>query len=293
MNKEDFLNTVMELVPEYLVHYNVEKISIKSVEKNNGVMLDGLMILVEGENIAPNIYMEHYYDMYKSGYSINDVMNRLVNEYENVRRKMFETHTDSFDIDAMQHNLYLVLVNYEKNKDRLSSCPYIPFLDLAIMFRYVVSDENDCISSGLVRNIEKELWGLSTEELYIRAAENTKNNFPRMLVKMTDKIKQMKPDCGYIPENNMHVLSNKIYTNGAVYMTDKDFLDEFAHSIDSSFYIIPSSVHEVILLPEDEAIEKEALNEIISDVNRYELSELEYLSDHVYYYDMNKKTVTM
>lgn len=293
MNKEEFLDTIMELVPQYLVHYNVEKVCIKSVEKNNGVMLDGMMILVEGENIAPNIYMEQYYDMYRSGISINDIMNRLVTEYENVRRKMFMTHTDSFDIDAMQHKLYLVLVNYERNKDKLSNCPYIPFLDLAIMFRYVVSDEDDCISSGLVRNIEKEMWGLSTEELYRRAAENTKNNFPRMLVKMTDKIKQLKPDCGFIPENNMHVLSNKIYSNGAVYMTDKECLDEFARSIDSNFYIIPSSVHEVILLPEDEAIEREALNEIISDVNRYELSELDYLSDHVYYYDMVKKTVTM
>jgi peptide subunit release factor 1 (eRF1) len=110
-------------------------------------------------------------------------------------------------------------------------------------------------------------------------------------MKLTDKLKEIKPD-EMVPECNLYVMTNSTNSNGSIYMTDRDVLDDFAEKMSSNFYIIPSSVHEVILYPDDEMLSKEQLQEMVSEVNRYVLSDVEYLSDSVYYYDRDKKVIT-
>lgn len=291
MDLKEFIQEVTDVLPEYLPAYNVEEIRTQPVVKNNGVQLTGMMIVLEGESVAPNIYMDYYYSLYSQGTPLDAVISEIAVEYESSRKRLNDYEDICFTPEEMKDNVYMVLVNYEKNKETLKKCPYLPFLDLAVMFRYVVSEENNCLASGLVRKLEQDLWGLTTEELYNRAVENTKKKWPVTLMKLTDKLKEIKPD-EMVPECNLYVMTNSTNSNGSIYMTDRDVLDDFAEKMSSNFYIIPSSVHEVILYPDDEMLSKEQLQEMVSEVNRYVLSDVEYLSDSVYYYDRDKKVIT-
>jgi hypothetical protein len=288
---KEFIQEVTDVLPEYLPAYNVEEIRTQPVVKNNGVQLTGMMIVLEGESVAPNIYMDYYYSLYSQGTPLDAVISEIAVEYESSRKRLNDYEDICFTPEEMKDNVYMVLVNYEKNKETLKKCPYLSFLDLAVMFRYVVSEENNCLASGLVRKLEQDLWGLTTEELYNRAVENTKKKWPVTLMKLTDKLKEIKPD-EMVPECNLYVMTNSTNSNGSIYMTDRDVLDDFAEKMSSNFYIIPSSVHEVILYPDDEMLSKEQLQEMVSEVNRYVLSDVEYLSDSVYYYDRDKKVIT-
>lgn len=291
MDLKEFIQEVTDVLPEYLPAYNVEEIRTQPVVKNNGVQLTGMMIVLEGESVAPNIYMDYYYSLYSQGTPLDAVISEIAVEYESSRKRLNDYEDICFTPEEMKDNVYMVLVNYEKNKETLKKCPYLSFLDLAVMFRYVVSEENNCLASGLVRKLEQDLWGLTTEELYNRAVENTKKKWPVTLMKLTDKLKEIKPD-EMVPECNLYVMTNSTNSNGSIYMTDRDVLDDFAEKMSSNFYIIPSSVHEVILYPDDEMLSKEQLQEMVSEVNRYVLSDVEYLSDSVYYYDRDKKVIT-
>ena len=75
--------------------------------------------------------------------------------------------------------------------------------------------------------------------------------------------------------------------NGAVYMTDLELLRGFCDKIESDVYIIPSSVHEVLLIPVDGTESESMLNEMIADVNKTELEPVEVLSNHAYYFSRN------
>ena len=70
-------------------------------------------------------------------------------------------------------------------------------------------------------------------------------------------------------------------------------LHDFARRIGSDFYILPSSVHEVLLIPADNQISMSTLSSMVRDVNSSQLAREEILSDHVYYYSLETDQITM
>ena len=79
--------------------------------------------------------------------------------------------------------------------------------------------------------------------------------------------------------------------NGAACMFYPGVLEDFGKKLGRDFYLLPSSVHEVILVPADETVSKEALWEIVTDINRTQVAEEEILADSVYYYDRKKDRI--
>lgn len=291
MKKQEFIAMVIDRIPEYLLFYDIEEICSKTVRKNNGVSLTGLMILLKGENIAPNIYMEYYYNLYVDGTPMDEILSMIAAEYEKVRSRMDSCKSSEFNLYDMKDNIYMVLVNYERNKELLNDCPYIPFLDLAIVFRYKVSEDEGCISSGLVRKSEQEFWGLTIDELYEKALRNTEKMFPPVLMKLSEKMRQMDGDYEFIPETNLYILSNSINSYGSIYMTDIAKIHELANELSTNFFIIPSSIHEVLLFPDDNSMDRCHIECVVNDINTYVLSDTDYLSQTVYYYDREKNII--
>ncbi len=88
----------------------------------------------------------------------------------------------------------------------------------------------------------------------------------------------------------MKVLTNSKRSSGAVCILYPGVLEEVAaERMGGDFYIIPSSVHEVILLPDDGRLLEENLKEMIFEVNRTKVDPEEVLSDNLYYYDAERK----
>lgn len=110
----------------------------------NGVKLDGLCIRKKESNIAPTIYMQSYYNLMTHGDSIESVIQRIIEVYENnqgdeIPENMSSIFTDFDDISKM---VYYVVINKEKNEELLEDCPHRDFLDLAIVYKVIIAELN-------------------------------------------------------------------------------------------------------------------------------------------------------
>lgn len=290
LNFNDFCNDITENICNYLPDYNIETARIETITKNNGVECTGVIVLLEGENIAPNIYLDYYYMLYKQGRSLDDVLKMIADEYVRAKNTMDKS---DFTIDEKElyKNAIIKLVNYDLNKEKLKDCPNIKYLDLAITFRFLVKLDDAGMASALISNKDLIRYNITKEELYDIALENTRRMFPEIIRSMDEFIPNIEDIC---PEdrNKLFVLTNQSGVNGATTILYNDVIKDFAKKMNKSLFILPSSIHEVIMICCEE-VEKERLKSLVKEVNKFIVSELEFLSDNVYFYDLETDKITI
>lgn len=283
MTFTEFLDEVVDRIPEYLLQYDIEKVCVNTVEKNNGVMATGIAICIENSNVSPNIYMEYFYDLLNHGKSMEEILDEIAREY---RDSLGRIANESYEINKehIEEKIFMKLVNYEKNKVLLEKAPYIPFFDLAITFRYIVGKRKEGLLSAQITNKEMDMLDLSMEQLVSYAGTNTERLFPSVIKKITEVIQVPESiDADDVP---LYVLSNDIFINGATCMVYKNIIRDFARQCGMNLFIIPSSVHEVLLTPVENEDRREELTELVRSVNETILNDMDYLSDRVYYYNL-------
>ena len=274
-----------------LVQREVEKragenyrVKLNDVMKNNGVVLRGITLMQDDSNISPTIYLNPYYDAYENGdTTLGTVIDEVIDTYE--RNKINRSIDMKFflNYETVRSRIIFKLINTEKNRELLRDVPYIPFHDLSIVFQCLVSEERFGNASILIHNVHLQLWKVNARELYECALENTPllQGYEEMkaLGGIDDEeIEDMQQE---VP---MYVLSNKSRINGASCILYKDILKDFAMVVDKDLYVLPSSIHEVILLPSDGTQESEQLKEMVREINQSQVEKEEVLSDSVYYY---------
>lgn len=292
MKFEEFCDDIAENIYSYLPEYEIESVRIDKVSKNNGIECTGIIILLKEEYIAPNIYLDYYYMLYKQGKNLDDILNMIKEEYIKARNTMSKT---DFNLDILDHqdNVIIKLVNYEENKDKLKDCPYIEFLDLAITFRFVVKLDEYGMASSLISNNDLIRWNITKDELYDIAMENTRRMFPHRIRCMEEFVPRIDEICPDLENRDkFYVLTNESGVNGATCLIYKDVVRDFAYKMEKNVYIIPSSVHEVILLS-CENVEPESLKSMVKEINKFIVSKVDYLSDNVYLYDLETDKITI
>lgn len=283
-----------------LVQREVEKragenyrVKLNDVMKNNGVVLRGITLMQDDSNISPTIYLNPYYDAYENGdTTLGTVIDEVIDTYE--RNKINRSIDMKFflNYETVRSRIIFKLVNTEKNRELLRDVPYIPFHDLSIVFQCLVSEERFGNASILIHNVHLQLWKVNARELYECALENTPLLQGYELADMNTVLEEMKALGGIDDEEiedmqqevPMYVLSNKSRINGASCILYKDILKDFAMVVDKDLYVLPSSIHEVILLPSDGTQESEQLKEMVREINQSQVEKEEVLSDSVYYY---------
>ena len=283
-----------------LVQREVEKragenyrVKLNDVMKNNGVVLRGITLMQDDSNISPTIYLNPYYDAYENGdTTLGTVIDEVIDTYE--RNKINRSIDMKFflNYETVKSRIIFKLINTEKNRELLRDVPYIPFHDLSIVFQCLVSEERFGNASILIHNVHLQLWKVNARELYECALENTPLLQGYELADMNTVLEEMKAVGGIDDEEiedmqqevPMYVLSNKSRINGASCILYKDILKDFAMVVDKDLYVLPSSIHEVILLPSDGTQESEQLKEMVREINQSQVEKEEVLSDSVYYY---------
>ena len=91
----------------------------------------------------------------------------------------------------------------------------------------------------------------------------------------------------------MYIVTNVRMVNGASSILYEGFLRRFAKDHPGNFYIIPSSIHEVVLVPEDMVEEPDHLASVISQANEAVVQPEEVLSDSLYYYDADQDSISL
>lgn len=319
MNYQEFLEYIKENLAEVMEAYSYQsegenknkesyKVELHKVIKNNGIVLDGITIRGKEDKVTPNIYLNSYFESYQMGKPLSVIMEEIIYQYQNVKEERDFEVEDITDFLNVKDQIVLRLVNYERNKELLKNCPYKKYLDLAVTFRYIASKNRMGIASSLISNAEFTEWNIALEELYQIALFNTMREFPWQMDSLarviSDCLKQKEPDIlskelladmteFEDKENkvNMYVLTNDTGINGATCILYDNVLRHFAKVQDSNIFILPSSIHEVMLVPENTETEPEFLSKLVVEANSSAVGLIDLLSDHIYYYDRERDKV--
>ena len=301
MTYNQFLNYVKEQSVYEFDHPEEYKASINHVVKNNSVELDGICLHRAGDTLSPTVYLNHFYEEYLEGRPLHSILSEIAATLSSEVPEL-EVNTSLYDnYDAIRHQIIFRLVNYERNEELLTSCPYLPFCDLAITFRWLVHSDSSGIASALITNKEMELWNITLEELYQTASINTRRLFPatiqpiqQLLSEYLDKDADIQELLDQTPDElQLFILSNEPPINGSTSMIYDGILADFAKKIKKDLYILPSSIHEVLLMPATKEIEEQALLNLVRDANRTVVGLPDILSDSIYRFDSKHNRIIM
>ncbi len=284
MNYSEFLSQICHIMKK---QYPEASISVQPVLKNNGRRLDGLLILYPGENIAPSIYLNSYYTSYSKGAPLEDILEDIKGIYEKHRIPV------PFDISIFQHferiqkKIFFRLINQSSNLELLSDVPHLPFLDLAIVFFLSLENETIGSSTALIHNKHLELWNTTKEELFPLARSNTRTLAGYEILPMEQLLfPEIKSEASFpsYAAHTLFVLSSHTRAFGAACLLYEDILASFADEIQDDFYVLPSSIHEVLLIPAKKSPPAKALQEMVRDINETEVAPEDILSNQIYLY---------
>lgn len=275
-------------------------ITINHVIKNNGCEMDGLVIMEKGKDIAPTIYLDSFYELYTNGENIKSIIRQIEIVYEQNKNNI------TFDVNILKHfdtikdKIVYKVVNYRSNEKLLEQVPHKRILDLAVVFYCLLDNEYGRSATALIYNNNLKNWNVTIDDVYKAALKNT----PDLLHSKISSMAALFEKCGvnvdgeevdlkdYVP-SDMYVLTNESKLNGAACILYENVLYDFAQKLGADLYILPSSVHEVILLPKLSMFEKDELVNMVKEVNTEGVAADEVLSDHVYEYNRTERLITM
>jgi hypothetical protein len=312
MDYQNFMDQVKDNILDYLPEkFSDADVSVKPIMHNNGLVKDGLIIRTEESNAAPTIYLNSFYDKYQYGEEMSDIMNEISALYtDNYLDKPINLDMIG-SYESVKDRIVCKLINKEDNEKYLADKPYTQVEDLAAIYQLHIGDFDNGEAAITINDSMMEKFGVTLEDIHDEAVYNTEKLKPHTFDTMENVVceimtKQLVEEMGMdeeaardyarhmVPEggNPLHVLTNSTQLNGAAALLNQETLDEITEKLGGDFFVLPSSVHEVLILPKSEGMEYHELENIVQNVNLEEVKQEDRLSDHVYQYDsVNKELI--
>lgn len=304
---EQFKELVIEKlnkVPEFN-----SKVETQIIIKNNGLKLEGIFIKQSGKLVSPTFYIEDLYDEYCNGADIDCIVNKVIDGFETRNIPADEICKFMSDFMLVKEKVVFKIINFDDNQDLLKEVPYRKVLDLAVVYYCRIDYPEIGRGTITIKNENIEMWNVSEEDLYEAAFENANKYLPCSIMPMhtvlgqyvednfTEELKEQENQ--FIEkinsDVNLYVMTNNEKSFGAATMFYENVLENFAMQLHKNLYILPSSIHEVLLLPvEDKDNHKTMqLQEMVFEVNNTQVMLEERLSYNVYFYNLENKKIEL
>lgn len=296
MNYQEFLTTIRT---QLLLRMEADvTLDIRSFTKNNGTHYDGLVLLHPKKNVSPAIYLMPYYHRYLEGVCLEEICEDILHTYQaHTPEENFDTSCFT-DFSRASEHIVMRLVSFEKNQELLKEIPFFRYQDLAVIFYCLLHASTENQANILIHNHHLDLWKTDKEALCQLAHKNTPKLLPPQLTPMHSLLKEkaLSPETP-LPEAMppLYILTNTYQTNGATVLLYDNLLKELSDLFEKDLIILPSSIHEVLILPADENDRKNLSHytAMVKEVNASQLQDDEILSDHAYYYCRHSHLFTM
>lgn len=292
MELKTFMGQVSERIQKRLgKEYQV---TVVANLKNNSTRVNGIVLTQRGNRVSPTIYIDDLFTQYKEAdMDMDEIEQEIMSRYE----RSMETVDDIFHLDMekeeCEDKIIFRLVSREWNQQWLAEMPYIPFLDMAITFHLVVGISESYMQTIRITKELQKMWGISVEMLLKLAKKNTERLLPPKICGLTEMIeKYLAPEEKRFPvaeQMNLMVVTNEIGVNGASAILYEGMMEKLAENFASNLYVVPSSIHEVIILPEKDQDTYEMFLSMLREINANFVSEDEILSNQVYLYVRKEK----
>lgn len=287
MNYQQFIEEVERRVKEKIKGNETITVYIHTAVKNNGKERKGITVSEKGIHISPTIYLEEYFQQFQEGKPIEKVVEKILQLYEEVKCSHPCEESLLQNYEELKGKFACKLIHRGKNEKLLNDIPYVPWMDLAIVVFVLLEVSPYGTATVLVRKEHLEIWGLTEAQLFDEAKKNTPILLPYQFCPMRKLLREICPyavDEGEEEEESLYVLSNKLRSFGAASMLYEGILEKVGQKLGENYYILPSSIHEVIVVPESKSPVKQDLEEMVREINETQVEEEEVLSDRVYYF---------
>mgnify|MGYP003306935066 CR=1 FL=1 len=294
MNYEDFKNELVDVVKEELADrgHNVN-VQINTVEKMNE-SYEAMTVTPEGSNIGMNINITALGKAHENGTGFDEIVDRTVDMVENHLGNMPQIDVDTLtDYEQMKDKLAMEVVSAERNAELLSKVPHQEMEDMAVVYRFVLESGENGRATILITDTILDKMGVTPEQLHADALENAPEIRPAVIKGMSEVMMDMMgPEAAEMfgvdafPENElMYVATVPDKMSGAGVIAYQEFMDQAAEKLGGDFFILPSSVHEILLVKDDGNADHRDLKAMVEEVNATQVAPEEKLTDNVYHYD--------
>jgi len=310
MNFEEFTQYAADNIKSFLPEkYADADVRLQEVTKNNDEKLTGLVIHTEDSNITPTIYLNEFFKQYEDGHSLNALMGQMADLQTSHETQDFDVSKIT-DLDQVKDNIRLKLISAEMNPEYLADKPHQLVEDLAVVY-YVDLGENDQFGKAttpITDNLLKA-YGITQEELHEIATTNMERCVTPQFQDMdsmlretmleslpADMPREMKEQIvdGVMAGQGapmMYILTNEDKLNGASMLLSDRAMEMVRKTVGDDFFILPSSIHETLIVPKTDDMSLENLEKMVREVNATEVKPGERLSDHVYEYDAEERSI--
>ena len=286
---------------------------VRTVSKNNGIILTGISICRTGERISPVFYLNDYYSQ-KADMEIDagDIAGKIAD--------CLHSHGDLpvaaqisvsclHDFEQVKDKVLFKLINTRSNERLLRQIPSIPYLDLSIVFYLYMSEDDEAMMTAQIRNEHLALWEVDAQTLYRNALDNMQRSMPAVIKSMKEIMDGLRKACEEewggeeqdeetqdgeeMEDTPFYVLSTASGINGAACMLYPGLIAGFAEQRGSDIIILPSSLHEVLLMEDTGGMDCGALTELVKCINATEVPPEDILSGNIYRYERTCNKVTI
>lgn len=292
MTYEEFQEYIMKNTPQTLpTDYANADIRIDHIYKL-GESYDALTVRKPGEEGSPALNVNQMYQAYQQGADLNSIMNRVADVYASYKNVGLSVNiADLSNYEMIKDKLFIRLSNADANREMLQGVPYMPVENLVITYHVAVSNPGDKeLASFTVTNDLLKSYGITWEELHKQAMENSPRIMPPVLRTLHSALaEEMDMPAPNSYDSQMYILTNKLNINGAACLMYDHAMDEAAKVIGGDYIILPSSIHEVILLKDNGNQNYDQLKQMVRQINQMTVQPDEQLANTVYHYDAKAK----
>ena len=284
MNFDEFLEAARDRIKELVIEADVK---VQAVDKLQGESYVGIAVRPEHASAAVTFNLNAAYDRYQADESQKDaILNKIAADAKQVSSAIPAFEVSSItDYETVKDHLTMQVVPVEPNKEMLEGIPHKTIEDIAVVYRVEIPGSADGTATTLVTNQLLSEYGITPGQLHRDALEAQVANHPPVLKNMSEIMAEMSGGMMDMPESPMWVATVEGGMNGASVTQIPGFLEESAEKLGGDFFVLPSSIHEVLFIRDDGSFEREQLESMVRGVNATEVSEADFLSDSVYHYD--------
>ena len=299
MDYENFKERFVEDLRDKLYESGAEvNISVHTVNKLNE-SYEAITVTPEGSNIGVNIGIDKFYEALDNGRSYDEVVDKAVEVINNGinQRPDFDINSLS-DYSQMKSKLAMEVVSAETNAEMLATVPHQNIEDMAVVYRFVLNSDDEGRASILVTNQLLDSMGVTPEQLHADAMENAPVIKPVEIKGMSEVMAEMMgieqaEMMGIFPvapeDEQMYVATVPDKVHGAGVLAYQDFMEKAAERAGGDFFILPSSIHEILIVPDNGKMGLKDLEAMVRDVNATQVAPADKLTDSVYHYDSKEK----
>lgn len=266
------------------------EVELLEIPKNNGVVCEAVVLKRPQSRVAPAFYLEDFYDLCCEGETLEVLAAGIWEQFER------EVPDDLLSPDFftrwenVRQRIYPRLINYEMNRAQLAELPHLKWMDFAVVFFYWVEEETLEDATVLIRDEHLKMWGILGTELSDAAIANSQRDLPPYFGDLCGLLD------GLVGEREeaqralpMYILTNRKKQFGAACLLYPGILECMSRRIKSDYYILPSSIHECIVVPVSGNYSSQELKEMVTEINGKYVHPQEVLANAVYEYSRKER----